>query len=152
MVPRNTPPNTTLIASLRLTGIGPSLVCAGAPDTHAFVTYIEQILAPGLRPGPIVVLDNLSAHKNVRLRAALAARGCRLWFLPTYSPDLSPMEMAFAKMKAYLRHTGARTSIALEAAIARALDTSTAADAQAFFHHCGYRRRPHWDQLLSTLL
>lgn len=151
-VPRNTPPNTTLIAALSTRGIGASLVLEGATDTAAFMTYIEQVLAPTLRPGQIVLVDNLSAHKNSRVRAAVAARGCRLWFLPTYSPDLSPIELAFAKIKEAVRRAGARTPTALEQAIAAALDTITTDDAQAFFKHCGYRVVPDWDQLISTLL
>lgn len=151
-VPRNTPPNTTLIASLTTAGIGPSLLLEGATDTAAFVTYIEQVLAPTLRQGQIVLLDTWSVHKNRQVRAVVEARGCQLWFLPTYSPDLSPIELAFAKLKEGVRRTGARTRAALETAIAHALDTITSADARAFFKHCGYRRAPNWDQLLSTLL
>lgn len=150
--PHHTPPTTPLMASLSRTGIGPSLVVAGATDPPAFVPYIERILAPALRPGQIVVLDNRSAQQPVRMRTALAARGCRWWWLPTYSPVRSPIERAFATIKASLRQTGARTRTASETAIACALDTMTAADAQAFFHQCGYRRRPNRDQLLSTLL
>ena len=151
-VPRNTPPNTTLIASLTTEGIGPSLVLDGGVDTSAFVVYIEQILAPTLRPGQIVVLDNLSVHKNPQVQTLIAARGCHLWFLPTYSPDLSPIELAFAKVKEALRRAKARTREALEDAIASAIDTITAADAQAFFKHCGYRITPDWDQLFRSAL
>lgn len=151
-VPRTTPPNTTLIAALSTRGIGASLILDGATDTTAFVTCIEQVFVPTLHPGQIVLLDNLSAHKNSRVRAAIATRGCELWFLPTYSPDLSPIELAFAKIKAALWRAGAPTRAALEDAIATALDTITTADTQAFFKHCGYRIVPDWDQLLSTLL
>ncbi len=151
-VPRNTPPNTTLIASLTLRGIGPWLLLEGATDTAAFVTYVEQVLAPTLRPGQVVLLDNLSVHKNHHVRAAIAARECRLWFLPTYSPDLSPIELAFAKIKEALRRAGTRTREALQEAIAAALDAITSSDAEAFFKHCGYRIDPDWDHLLSTLL
>jgi len=151
-IPRNTPPNTTLIASLTLRGIGPSLLLQGATDTAAFVTYVEQVLAPTLRPGQVVLLDNLSVHKNQRVRTAIAARECRLWFLPTYSPDLSPIELAFAKIKEALRRAGTRTHEALQEAIAAALDAITPSDAAAFFKHCRYRIVPDWDHLLSTLL
>lgn len=92
VVPRNTPPNITVIASLSQHGIGPSLVIEGATDTYAFVTYIEQVLAPTLRPGQIVLLDNLSAHQNACVSAAVSAQGGHVWFLPAYSPDLSPIE------------------------------------------------------------
>lgn len=151
-VPRNTPPNTTLIASLTTQGIGPSLLLEGGVDTEAFVVYIEQVLAPRLRPGQIVVVDNLSAHKNPRVQAAIVACGCQLWFLPTYSPDLSPIELAFAKVKEAVRRANARTRAALEDAIAVALDTVTATDARAFFKHCGYHVAPDWDHLFRTVL
>lgn len=121
-------------------------------DTEAFVVYIEQVLAPSLRPGQIVLLDNLSAHKSPRIEAAIVACGCRLWFLPTYSPDLSPIELAFAKVKQAVRRANARTRAALEEAIAVALDMVTATDARAFFKHCGYHITPDWDHLFRSLL
>jgi transposase len=95
-----------------------------------------------LRPGHIVLLDNLSAHKSPRLDALLAARGCRRWYLPAYSPDYSPIELAFAKVKAELRRWGARTRAALETVIAEALTHISPAEARAFFIHCGFRFRP----------
>jgi transposase len=94
---------TRLIASLTLAGMGPAMTLDGAVDTRAFVAYVEQVLAPTLRPGPIVLLDNLSAHESERVRRAIAARGAALWFLPAYSPDLSPIEEAFSKLKTLLR-------------------------------------------------
>jgi transposase len=137
-VPRNTPPNLTVIASLTLGGIGPSMLLSGGTDTAAFDAYITQVLAPTLRPGQIVLVDNLRAHKAPRIAEQLAKRGCRLWFLPTYSPDLSPIELAFAKIKTLLRTIGARTREALEQAIAEVLNQVSAADAASFFRHCGY--------------
>jgi transposase len=136
--PRNTGKNTTLIAALSVGGMGPALLLQGATDALAFELYVEHLLAPTLSPGQIVVLDNLSAHKGARVRALIAARGCEVWYLPAYSPDLSPIEEAFAKLKALLRRAEARTRAALEAAIAHALDAITAADARAFFTDCGY--------------
>jgi transposase len=138
-VPRNTPPNTTLIVALTTTGMGPAMTLRGATDTAAFVLYITHFLAPSLRPGQIVVMDNLSAHKNRRVREIITARGCELWYLPSYSPDLSPIEEAFSKLKALLRRAKARTHEALENAIALALDQITAADARGYFTHCGYQ-------------
>lgn len=137
-VPRNYGAIMTLIASLSLTGMGPALVLDGAADSAAFEIYVEQILAPSLRPGQIVVLDNLSIHLSPRVRAAIEARGCRLLFLPAYSPDFSPIEEAFSKLKAMLRRQGARTREALQEAIAIALDLITAQDALGWFTHCGY--------------
>ena len=101
--------------------------------------YIEQILAPSLHSGQIVIMDNLSIHQGERVRQAIEAKGCQLLFLPAYSPDLSPIEEAFSKLKAYLRRVGARTHEALFEALAAALLTVTAADAPGWFTHCGYR-------------
>ena len=133
-VPRNRGQNTTLLAALSAAGVGPVMTLDGA----AFVAYVREFLAPALRPGQVVVLDNLAVHKAPAARALVEARGCRLLFLPAYSPDLSPIELAFAKLKEALRRAGARTKEALEAAIAAALDTLTAADARGWFAACGY--------------
>lgn len=137
-VPRNTPANQTIIASLQLSGMGPSMRIAGGTDTHAFAAYIEHVLGPTLRRGQIVMVDNLSAHTAPRIAALVAGRGCRLWFLPPYSPDYSPIELAFAKIKAILRKVGARTIESLEQAIAEALSQISPEEAAAFFRHCGY--------------
>jgi DDE superfamily endonuclease len=104
-----------------------------------FELYIEQILAPSLPAGYIVVLDNLNTHLGENVRQTIEARGCQLLFLPSYSPDLSPIEEAFSKLKAFLRRVGARTPEALQEAIGRALLTVTAQDADGWFRHCGYR-------------
>ncbi|MDP9314900.1 MAG: IS630 family transposase [Chloroflexota bacterium] len=137
-VPRNTENNTTLIASLTTTGMGPALLLEGATDTAAFEVYVERVLAPELRPGQVVVIDNLSAHKSERVRPLIEARGCELWFLPAYAPDLSPIEEAFSKLKALVRRAEARTREALYDAIATALEQITASDAHGYFRHGGY--------------
>ena len=137
-VPRNYGAIMTLIASLSLAGMGPAFVLDGAADSAAFEIYVEQILAPSLRSGQIVVLDNLSIHLGPRVKQAIEARGCRLLFLPAYSPDLSPIEEAFSKLKTLLRQAGARSREALQEAIATALDLITATDALGWFTHCGY--------------
>lgn len=137
-VPRNYGAIMTLIASLSLTGMGPALVLDGAADSAAFEIYVEQLLAPSLRPGQIVILDNRSIHLGPRVKQAIEARGCRLLFLPAYSPDFSPIEEAFSKLKTLLRRAGARSREALQEAIATALDLITAADALRWFTHCGY--------------
>ena len=149
-LPRNTPLNTTTIASLSAEGIGPSLIVSGAVDRLVFESYLEQVLAPTLRAGQLVLLDNLSAHTSAQAQAIVAARGCRLLYLPPYSPDYSPIELAFAKIKALLRQAAARTREALEQAIADALRQISAADARAFFEHCGYRFPPDLDQWFCT--
>ena len=137
-VPRNYGANTTLIASLSRQGMGEALILEGAADTATFEVYIEHILVPSLHPGQIVIMDNLSIHLSARVRQVIEAKGCHLLFLPAYSPDLSPIEEAFSKLKAYLRRVGARTHEALFEAIAAALLTVTAADARGWFTHCGY--------------
>lgn len=137
-IPRNTGANTTLIASLSLTGMGEALILEGAADTCAFEAYIEQILAPSLQEGQTVVLDNLNIHHGDRVRDAIEAKGCHLVFLPSYSPDLSPIEQAFSKLKTCVRRLGARTKEALQDAIAQALETITDQDARNWFTHCGY--------------
>lgn len=137
-VPRNTPPNTTLVAALSTAGMGAAMVLDGAMDTAAFLVYVEHFLVPTLRAGQIVVLDNLSVHQHTRVRELVETAGCELWYLPAYSPDLSPIEEAFAKLKLLLRRAAARTKTALLDAIAAALTHITAADAAGFFIHCGY--------------
>ena len=110
----------------------------GRPALKGAALQQGLLLAPSLRPGQIVVLDNLSIHQGARVRQAIEARGCRLLFLPAYSPDFSPIEEAFSKLKAYLRRVGARTHEALQDAIAQALTLITAQDALGWFLHCGY--------------
>lgn len=137
-VPRNRGKNTTLIAALSLSGMGAAMILEGSANTIAFEVYVEQVLVPSLQPGQIVVMDNLQAHKSARIKQAIEAKGCQLLFLPSYSPDLSPIEEAFSKLKTALRRTGARTREALEEALGQALLTITAQDAQGWFHYCGY--------------
>jgi transposase len=137
-VPRNRGKNTTLIASLSLNGMGAAMIIEGAANATAFEIYVEEFLAPSLSPGQIVVMDNLQAHKGERVRQAIEAKQCRLLFLPGYSPDFSPIEETFSKLKGYLRRAGARTREALQEAICQALLTITAQDAQGWFSHCGY--------------
>ena len=136
--PRNRGPNVTLLAALTPTGLGPGVVFEGAADRRACEAFVEQFLVPSLRRGQVVVLDNLSAHKGERVRQLIAGKGCRLLFLPPYSPDFIPIELAVAKLKTRLRRVAARTFEALVAAIGDALDAITAADARGFFGHCGF--------------
>ena len=140
-VPRNRGKNTTLIAGLSLTGIQAPLILEGAIDTAAFALYVEHVLAPVLSPGHVVVLDNLSVHTSVRARQAIEARGGQVLFLPAYSPDLTPIEEAFSKLKAFLRRMGARTHEALREALGAGLETITRQDAAGWFGHCGYPAR-----------
>ncbi len=137
-VPRNTEQNTTLIAAMTTQGMGAAMLLDGATDGLAFETYVEHFLGPTLVPGQIIVMDNLRAHKRSRVGELIAARGCAVLYLPAYSPDLSPIEEAFSKLKALVRRAKARTRAALYDAIALALEQITAADAQGYFSHCGY--------------
>ena len=137
-IPRNRGKNMTLIAALSRQGMTESLILDGAANGAVFERYVEQVLAPSLTAGQIVVMDNLSIHKGVKVRNAIEARGCQLLFLPSYSPDLSPIEEAFSKLKAALRRASARTREALQEAICQALDLITAQDARGWFAHCGY--------------
>jgi transposase len=137
-IPRNRGKNMTLIAALSLQGMTASMILDGAANGLAFEIDVEQVLVPSLTAGQIVVMDNLSIHKGVKVRNAIEAKGCQLLFLPSYSPDLSPIEEAFSKLKTALRRAGARTREALQEAICRALETITAHDALGWFTHCGY--------------
>jgi transposase len=137
-VPRNRGKNTTLLGSLSLSGIGACMIMEGSVNAAAFEAYVEHILVPSLSAGQIVVMDNLSAHKGARVRQLIEERGCELFFLPAYSPDCSPIEETFSKLKAFLRRVGARTPEALQEAIGQALETVTAQDALGWFTHGGY--------------
>jgi transposase len=114
------------------------MLLQGATDTAACAVYIEQFLAPALIPGQLVVLDNLSAHKQEQVRQVIEARGCQVWFLPAYAPDVSPSEEAFSKLKTLLRRAQARTREAVAQAIADALEQIPEHDARGYFKHCGY--------------
>ena len=110
----------------------------GGVSTAGFEAYVEHLLAPTLRPGDIVVMDNLQQHRGDRTRELIEARGAELWLLPAYSPDLNPIEEAFSKLKALLRDAAARTHEALAEAIWAALKAITSVDALGYFTHCGY--------------
>ena len=137
-VPRGRRTHLSWLAALTPVGIGPSVVVEGAIDRDAFDAFVAQVLAPRLRPGQVVVLDNLAVHKSARARDLVEAAGCRLVFLPTYSPDFNPIELAFAKAKAALRRAEARSVAAVVDAVGAALAPVTAADARAFYRHAGY--------------
>lgn len=129
---------TTLIAAVRKSGPIAPFLLEGAIDGDAFLTYVEKVLAPSLRPGDILVMDNLSTHKGKAARAAVEAAGARILDLPPYSPDLNPIEKMWSKIKACLRKIAARTAEALTNAVAHALSTITQADIQGWFRACGY--------------
>ena len=138
-VPRNRGKNTTLIAAITLEGaMGESMSVEGATDSLVFEAYIEHFLAPTLKKGQVVVLDGLGAHRTQKVEELIEARGAQLVFVPSYSPDLNPIEEAFSKIKALVRKVGARGREALVEAIGRALAAVTPEDAAGWFAHAGY--------------
>jgi transposase len=141
--PRNRGPNVTLLAALTPSGIAAPLVVEGAADGAVVATWVERALVPALRPGQTVVLDNPSAHKGDRVRALVEGAGGRLLFLPAYSPDVNPIEPAFAKLNAHLRGRATRAFEPLVAAIGEGLTAITAADARGVSAHCGFPLPTH---------
>jgi transposase len=138
-VPKNRGKNLTLIASMSLYGMGESMCVEGATDARVFELYVEHFLAPTLSEGQVVVMDNLGAHRPNRIRELIEARGAELVFVPSYSPDLNPIEQAFSKIKNILRKLGGRTHEALLEAMEEALWKITPSDAAGWFNHCGYQ-------------
>jgi transposase len=136
--PRNRGKNVTLVSSISLSGVGPSMSVEGAVDGKAFEAYVEHFLAPELRRGQVVVMDNLSVHKSGRVERLVEEAGATLLFLPPYSPDMNPIEEAFSKLKGMLRKVQARTKEALVEATGRALDATTTQDIRGFYADCGY--------------
>ena len=138
-VPRNTPPNRSLVGALSREGLLTSMEVEGSMDGDAFFVFLRDCLGPHLRAGDVVLMDNLSTHKSPRMVAALEAVGAEVIFLPTYSPDYNPIEGAWSKLKAYLRKVAARTPKALARALARGLARISARNARGWFKHAGYR-------------
>lgn len=138
-VPRNTPPNRSLVGARSREGILTSMEVEGSIDGDAFFVFLRDGLGPHLRAGDVVLMDNLSTHQSKRMVAALQAHGAEVVFLPTYSPDFNPIEGAWSKLKAYLRRVAARTPKALDRALARGLARITAANARGWFRHAGYK-------------
>ena len=128
----------TVVSAIGPSGVAGTLAFEGACDSAAFAAYAERVLAPALRPGDVVVADNLSAHKSATAARAIEAAGAELRFLPPYSPDLNPIERMWSKVKGRLRTAAARTTAAIYAALGPALAAVTAADCRAWFRGCGY--------------
>ena len=137
--PRNWGKNVTLISSITAEGMGPSMSIEGSSDTESFGLYLRDVLCPALKRGQLVVMDNLSVHRSKWVRELIEQRGCQLWLLPSYSPDLNPIEGAFSKVKNLIRKAKARTLDALFEATSEALAEVSTDDARGFFEHCGYR-------------
>ncbi|MBZ9753641.1 transposase [Deinococcus sp. HMF7604] len=134
-MPRNRGRNLTLLCGVTLQGPRAAWVVDGSVNGDVFVTYIQQILALTRRPGQVVVMDNLGAHRRAAVRVLIEAHGAELIFLPPYSPDLNPIELMFSKLKAVVRRLGARTKTGVLTAIRTALDAVTLADCQGWFQH-----------------
>ncbi|MDJ0367885.1 IS630 family transposase [Hymenobacter sp. H14-R3] len=137
-VPLHSGPNVTFIAALTPDGLGALLSVNGAVNGDVFAAYLDQVLGPTLRPGDVVVLDNLSVHKVDGLDEIVQRYGARLCYLPPHSPDFNPIELAFSKLKTWLRTAKARTHDLLEEALRAAAEWITEQDAKNWFHHCGY--------------
>ncbi len=137
--PRNWDKNVTLISSTTLEGMGPSMSIEGSSDTVSFGIYMREILAPSLRAGQIVIMDNLSVHTSGWVRGLIEEEGCELWLLPSYSPDFNPIEQAFSKVKNLMRKAKTRTLQALFEATTEAIRAVTDEDARGYFEHCGYK-------------
>lgn len=127
-----------MISSIRLDGSTAPMVLEGACDGVSFLAYINQVLVPSLRPGDIVIMDNLSAHKVAGVQEAVERAGAEVWYLPPYSPDLNPIEKMWSKIKSFLRHAKARTQEDLWEAIGEAFQNITQSDAEGWFYSCGY--------------
>lgn len=137
-VPHSHWKTTTFVGGLTLNGVVAPMTIDGAMTGAAFLAYVEQVLVPILKPGDIVVLDNLPAHKPVAIREAIETTGAVMMFLPPYSPDFNPIELAFSKIKALLKKAAARTVHHLWDAIREAIDAVTPQDARSSFTACGY--------------
>jgi transposase len=129
---------TTFVAALGADGMTAPMVIDGAMTGDLFVAYVEQVLAPTLRPGDVVVMDNLSSHKRARVGETIGRAGCTLMYLPPYSPDLNPIELAFAKLESLLRKAGKRTVDGLWEFLGQVLDAFAPHECRNYMRHCGY--------------
>ncbi len=138
VVPRNHGPNITCLVALDPTGMQAPCVFEGAVTSALFVRWLQEWLVPTLAPGTTVVLDNLSVHRTAAVRPVIEGAGCHLRYLPPYSPDCNPIELAFSKLKTYLRGVAARSFEPLLAAIGAGLDRITTSDIRGYYQHCGF--------------
>lgn len=137
-VPRNRGRNTTLLASITISGMGEAIAVEGSTNKEVFEAYVERALLPTLEAGEVVVMDNLSAHKPARVRELIEGKGCELIYLPAYSPDFNPIEEAFSKIKDVVRRAAVRTKDALIETLGEALSAVSVRDARGYFEHAGY--------------
>jgi len=141
-VPRNHGPNLSVIGALGLRGMVATMSVEGAVDTDAFEAFVEQVLVPALQPGAVVLRDNLKVHQVSNIKQAVSTVGGEVIFLPPYSPDFSPIEPCWSKLKTFLRGCAARTQALLETALTKALPTLSPDDIRSWFRHCGYEVAP----------
>jgi transposase len=141
-VPQGHWQTTTFVAALRSGGLTAPMVVDGAINGDLFTAYVAQVLVPTLQPGDVVVMDNLSCHKRSGVREAIEGAGCTPLYLPPYSPDLNPIELAFAKLKALLRKAAQRTVPGLWAFLGQVLDAFAPEECRNYFRHCGYHATP----------
>lgn len=132
----------TILGALSRDGILAAMSIAGSAGGDVVLAYAQQVLLPQMRPGQVLVLDNFVAHRTAALREAVAAAGCTLLYLPRYSPEYNPIELAWSKLKALLRRAELRTTAAIEAQLGALLDQITAEDAHGYFRHAGYKPAP----------
>ena len=142
-VPRNYGASTSMISTIGVGGAQATMIIEGSVDTLVFNAYCQEVLRPTLRAGDVLVLDNLGAHRASRIEEIAKQCGARVIWLPPYSPDFSPIELMWSKVKTYLRRVKARTREELEKAIAAALETITPNDCVNWFWHCGYKVIPN---------
>lgn len=137
-VPRNHGRNITILGTLSCYGLNAVMTVEGAVDATVFRAYVEQVLVPTLKPGDVIVMDNLSVHKVFGVEETIQAAGASVIYLPPYSPDLSPIEPCWSKIKQKLRSAKARTRQALDMALAKIIGRISNSDARGWFNHCGY--------------
>ena len=137
-VPRNHGPNITCLVALSPTGMQAPCVFEGAVTSDLFVKWLREWLVPTLAPGTTVVLDNLAVHRNADVRPTIEEAGCQLRYLPPYSPDFNPIELAFSKVKTHLRGVAARSFEPLLAAIGTGLNRISTSDIRGYYDHCGF--------------
>lgn len=136
--PKNWDKNVTILGAISLSGLIAAMSIQGAADTPVFLTFIERVLVPQLWPGAVVVMDNLAVHKAKSVREVIEAVGARVVYLPSYSPDLNPIENCWSKLKTHLRKRAARTYELLDAALSEGIEKISRQDALGWFKHCGY--------------
>lgn len=133
----------TIIAAVTLRGVQAAMTIDASTDTDVFGAFVEQVLVPTLRRGQVVIMDNLAAHKVGWIAARIERAGCRVVFLPPYSPDFSPIELMWSKVKQLLRSAAERTVDGLQVAVGTALSAITESDCHGYFQHCGYTLQPN---------